>query len=182
MDFTTALATPIAIRINGTSYSLRRFLLPQMKQWAAERQQAITDMATKHLDADGKARFLLYFQAPPVDIFELAKYARSPDGAADIVDRQMKGAGVPDDVRTAVINNADPLLIANLADQLASSNNAAAGAKSMTEEEAKATDPLAGQSSGQGSNPPAESPASPGTGATSSPTSDTSTPAQTPTG
>lgn len=165
MDFSTGTATPVTITINGKSYNLPRFLLPQMKEYTAERTKAHADAATAHFDPDTKARFLIYFQPVPIDVFDMAKWARSADGGAmEIFDRQMKAAGVPDEDRAAVIANSDPVAVAKVAEDLASSKQASAGAKNMTEDNES---PLAGQ--------PGASQDSPGAGATVSQSSTTAT-------
>ena len=160
MDFTTATAPPIIITIDGTKYTLARFLLPQMKEWAADRVNKQTALATAHLDKDEKARFLMYFQPAPVDILDIATHALSPDGAIDIVDRQMKAAGVPENIRNTVIATGDPMQIRGLASQLSSSGVAAAQIKEGSEANA---DPLA--------VPKAASSDAATTGASSSPSS-----------
>jgi hypothetical protein len=190
MDFVTAHPSGIAVRINGTPYSIPRFLLPQIRRWTAERQQAVADRAVAHLDADGKARFLMYWQPPPVDVFAVADYARTPEGIADILGRQLKEGGVPDDVRAAMLENADPMMLATLCERVTSASKAAVDAKDKTETTAEAgqpADPLSGDpgaptataGTGQPDAPSpdatAGSPGSPGTGQTSAAPSTTAT-------
>lgn len=170
MDFFTTHAAPIVIRVNGTSYTLPRFLLPQIKAWGAERRQKTVDEATAHLSDDDKARFLMYFQSPYIDVLDVAAWAVSTDGADEVCARQMRAGGVPDELVDAVIAQCGPVALRNLAEQLCSADSAAQDAKSKTEgeiEPGKSADPL--------SVPSGESAASPGIGQKTSPSSATST-------
>jgi hypothetical protein len=115
--FTSTQAAPVPISINGAAYSLPRFLLPALKQWSAIVRKQMEDNNTKGFDADAKARFLTYFQ-PVIDIAYLMQLAVSPEGAEYIARTSMIAGGVPVDVCNAVIAQADPLTIRDLADRL----------------------------------------------------------------
>lgn len=125
MDFSTALAVPVAVRINGKDYNLPRFLMPDMKEWVAEDRKRILDEATAHLNDDDKARFKTYFQPPRSNVFAVIDWARSPEGAPVVIEKQLKKAGVPNDVRAAMLANCDPQDLANLAVELTSAKQAA---------------------------------------------------------
>lgn len=142
-SFDTTVGGPVVVTINKTGYSVPRFLLPALKQWAAQRRATVVAEATAHLDPDEKARFLMYFQPPPVDIFGIDEWSRSPEGAEVIIRQQFKLAGVPEQLTELVITNGDPLILSQLAYTLASSSRAL---KQVSGDEGKGDkDPLAEQ-------------------------------------
>lgn len=165
MDFFTALAPPVVIRIDNKEVTLQRCLLPQMKEWAAKRYQSQIDLATKGLTADEKARFLLNWQPAPYDILDIAAYWRTADGAMEICDWALEKAGVDKSIRNILLVNGSPLQFRELAGKLLSSGLAEKGIKDASESGA---DPLAGQAGA--------SSAQAGTGATNAPSSATPTP------
>src|SRR6185312_7727997 len=159
MDFFSAADSPIEITIDGKPYQLKRFLLPELKAWSASIRRKTVDEATAHFDADDKARFLLYFNAPPIDVPDLISRATTSDGAEYVVDAVLKTAGVPDDIRKGVINSSDPLALAALAGELTISKQVSA----MLAKEGDDKSPLAGPTLGSDGSPetsPAMMPAS----------------------
>jgi hypothetical protein len=118
LDFFTTHQSPIAITIDGKAYMLPRFLNPALKQWSALLRKQQADLATEHLDADQKARFLTYFQPPAIDIAEMLQTARAAEGADYVVRSQMQAAQVPGELIDNILSNADPMLIRNLAMEL----------------------------------------------------------------
>jgi hypothetical protein len=144
MDFITTAAPPVPVTINGVKYNVPRFLRPQMGDYAAEQQKAHADRATAHLDADQKARFLMYFDPPPPDVLELSQRLRTAgdDGIGYVLDRQLRVAGVPDDVRAAFLANVDPQLQWKLADVVCSTRIADAKAAQQSEDPGSGADPL----------------------------------------
>lgn len=142
----TTLGSPIVVTINGTKYNIPRFLLPAIKQWAVDRRAEVTAEATSHLAPDEKARFLMYFQAAPVDVFQLDEWSRSPEGSESIIRRQFAAGGVPVDLIDQAIERSEPLILAQIAYTLASSSRAL---KQVSDEKAGQTpDPLAEPSPG----------------------------------
>lgn len=145
MDFFTSNDGPISINIDGNPYTLQRFLLPAMKEWAASIRKQTSDEATSHLDADAKARFLTYFQPPAIDVMQLAERVLSPEGGEYVCKYAMKKAGVADDVIKSLLASSDPLLIRKLADELATASRSKAEA-AIPNEGASPLTPPAGAS------------------------------------
>lgn len=155
MDFFTTHDAPVAVNIDGTAYSLPRFLMPALKAWAAQIRKELEDAALAQFGdkPDERARFLTYFQPPPIDIADLLGRVYSPEGAEHIVDAQLRAAGVPDDIRTKMIAQAPPLMLRTLALEL---TKAAEVLKKLGVDEKEKADPLPPS--------PEESGGSPGTG------------------
>lgn len=174
MDFVTAAAPPFRITLNGTPYDLPRFLAPQFKAWVAIRQKQTIDLALAQLpDADARARFLMYFIAPPVDTAALMDEAATPDGAEYVNETCMAAGNVPEDVRKAFHANVDPMQQRNLSLMLCSSRQAAARQREESDDPGSKGNPLTGQ--------PHTSGGSPATTSATSPSSAAPTPDATPT-
>lgn len=145
MDFLTAHAAPINVTIDGTPYQLPRFLMKQMKEWAALRQKTALDTAMAKVkgDKEAQARILTYYTAPPIDVAQLAEEAGTPEGAEYIVRHCCRAANVPDQTIDALILSADPMALRNLSVMLASARQAAAAMKQASDEpEGREADPL----------------------------------------
>lgn len=118
LDFFTQSDSPVQIRINGTPYNLPRFLNDRMIEWSAAIRRQIIDEATAHLDDDDKARFLTFFQPPPVDALDMAQRALSNDGAKYVCDVCLKAAGVADAEREGILRLSEPVALRNLSAEL----------------------------------------------------------------
>jgi hypothetical protein len=167
LDFLTTHDAPLSITINGTPYSVPRFLNPALKRWAAERNRAFADQATADLSPEDKRRWLTFFQPPPIDVKRLLQESTTPEGAEYVVREQLKLAGVPDETVQQLLDRSDPIVIRNLAEEL----TLAAPASAKVDAQAGVTesaDPL------PSAPPPSEGGAS--TGAPSTPDSAPPTP------
>lgn len=119
MDFVTTHAPPVAITIDGKAYQVPRFLIPALKEWAASITKTEMDAAAAEFTTpDERARFRRFWPAPIFDVVALYQRALTPDGSAYVVDTQLKAAGVPDEVRAAMLANADPFLVRSLSEKL----------------------------------------------------------------
>lgn len=154
MEFVTTHAPPFPIKINGKPYDVPRFLLRQVKEWAVNRQNAAKESALAVLpDADARARFLLYHQPPAVDVAYIAQLLTASEGIEHIVRDCLKRANVPAEDITGLLENADPLLIRRLADELRSGNGVIADQLASSGDPGAAGNPPTGQSHTSGDSP-----------------------------
>jgi hypothetical protein len=175
LDFLQSTDAPYAVKIKGVPYSIPRFLRSALSEWAALKKKEIEDNATRIFvqDATGKpipggerakSQFLLVFQAAPIDVRRLLDEALTTDGSAYVVRRQLKLAGVPDELIEEIIEHDDPALVRNLAEELtmlpatAAKINALAGTQDGADPLQSAPPPQDGAlSTGENSNPDSES-------------------------
>lgn len=155
MDFLAAHDAPYAVKIRGTPYNIPRFLGPALREWAAEQLQQQRDEATAHLSPDDKARFLMFFRPPPIDVKRQLAEATTGSGSEYVVRRQMKIAGVPPGLVDEIVDHDDPMLVRNLAEEL-----------TMLPATAAQVDALAG---GEGDNPLTPPPPASGGGESTGP-------------
>lgn len=125
-SFTTAHPAPVPVTINGTTYQVPRFLLPEFKARAAEHRKRVIAEATAHLDPETKARFLTYYAPPPVDTASVARELLTPAGVEELLRTQFKAASVPAADVDSLLTLADPVLLRNLAEELSTAQQAAA--------------------------------------------------------
>jgi hypothetical protein len=107
LDFFTQQDAPVEITIDGTVYKLPRFGLDEMIERSATIRRETADMATEHLTPDDKARFLTFFQPPAIDHMDMARWCLSSEGLKHVAERQMKLAGVPDEIRASLLKRPD---------------------------------------------------------------------------
>lgn len=174
-DFSTAVAAPVRVNIDGTPYDLPRFLLPQFKAWVAVRQKRAVDEAMKQLgdDVDARARFMMYFQPAPVDVAQLAEEALTPEGIEYVLGVALKAAGLPDDKRAALLAAGDPLALRGIARVLLSAEQTTAKLKGESKDPGEKGNPMTGQPPMSGGSPettPTTEPQLPRTSAESTPT------------
>lgn len=148
MDFLTAAAAPVPVRINGKSYSLPRFLLPQLAEWGTAKVQEQLDRALAGLDAEQRARVMMYWQSPPVDVLTLIQELRTPDGVAYLLRAQLGKAGVPKGDVDGMLTYGDPQQLRELARQISSSDHAAAQLAAESGEPAPGDDLLKNSTGG----------------------------------
>lgn len=168
MDFTTAHAVPVRVKIDGLLYDLPRFLMPQLREWGAARQNAAADVALKQLtDPEHRARFYMLFQPAPIDVMTLLEDGTGPEGVTFVLTSQMDAAKVPEEKRDAVLANADPAQLRTLAKELLSATATKEYLKSQSNDAGPGTDPTSGQ--------PPESAGSPATTSETAPASPANT-------
>lgn len=148
MDFLTAAAAPVPVRINGKSYNVPRFLMPQLAEWGAAKVQEQLDNALAGLDAEQRARVMMYWQTPPVDVLTLLQELRTPAGIEYLLRAQLAKAGVPKGDIDGMLTYADPLHLRNLAQVVSSSDHAAAQLAAESGEPAPGDDPAKNSTSG----------------------------------
>ncbi len=181
MDFSTQHDAPFSVTIDGTTYQLPRFLLPQFKEWAdVARKERVALILEQFTTPQERAQHLSWWEPPIQDIAMLVDRAREPGGIEFVVNRSMDLAGVPADIRQRVLRG-DALQLRELALQL----TMASAVKSNLKAQGPVKDAPAGES--QSSSQPSASESkntsdgSPATGDATTPASDTSTTAATPT-
>lgn len=166
-DFNTTHGGPLDIRINGTSYSIPRFLTRQFAAWAQKERQRLLDEALSQIaDEKERAQFILYFSAPAVDVYQQVRELNTARGVEVVVRDCLSRGGVPADVIEKVIVSADPIVLRQLAGELCSSaaaEDAAAQISGPNPPEGEGNDPLPSSQ--------AKSGALPATGASSAPAS-----------
>lgn len=125
-SFTTAHPSPVPVTINGTVYKVPRFLLPEFKARAMKHRADRIKEATAHLDPETKARFLVYYSPPPVDVSAVARELMTPEGVEELLRMQFTAANVPAADIDSLISQADPVILRHLAEELSSAQAAAA--------------------------------------------------------
>jgi hypothetical protein len=121
LDFFTTQTPPFVINIDGKAFQLPRFLGPAFIALSAKLKKERVDEAMAELGdhtAEERARFRTFWQSPPMDTRFVAQYALSPEGTAYVVDHCLAKAGVAEADRKRVLEENDPLLLRNLADEL----------------------------------------------------------------
>ncbi len=119
-DFDTTLGGPLKVTIDKKDYQVPRFLIPDLKEWAADQRATTIAEATAHLEDDAKARFLTFFQPPPIDVFDVDAWSRSPEGIDTVLHKQLEKAGVSEATVDEMIASCDPLMLGKLSNELTS--------------------------------------------------------------
>jgi hypothetical protein len=133
IDFFTQNDSKVQIKIDGTEYNLPRYLLDKMIKQSTVQRRQIIDEATEKLSDDDRARFITYFQPPPIDVMQMAQWCLSPDGVKVVCDQCMKEGGVPDEVRKSLLEHGDPILLYKLASELTTATRAQAQLKAQNQ-------------------------------------------------
>lgn len=148
MDFITATAAPVPVRINGKQYAVPRFLMPQLAEWGVAKVQEQLDKALAGLDAEQRARVMMYWQTPPVDVLTLIQELRTPAGIEHLLRTQLAKVGVPAGDIDGMLTYADPLNLRQLALTVSSSDHAAAQLAAESGEPAPGDDPAKNSTGG----------------------------------
>lgn len=147
MQFSTINPGPVEIIVDTVSYKVPRFLLPQMSEWMEEILEKQIERATKHLDDDAKARFLMYMQPPLFDVADIASDVRTPLGVQRLLRRMLPKANppVPADVIEKMIEFGDADTLRELAERIASNRIGVSTMVNQTGGPGEDGDPLAKQ-------------------------------------
>lgn len=134
-DFAEIHDAPVSITILDGTYSVPRCLNEGLMEWASVLRRRTMDEATAHflregdedvekvkLGREAKARYLTFWQPPPLDVSELLQRVVEPDGIDFVLRRQLKIAGVPQDRIDLMCRNGDPQQLRTLVDILTTSS------------------------------------------------------------
>lgn len=148
MDFGDIHDEPVVFTLSGVEYTVPLFRLPALVAWSALVRREKADFATAHLikdndDKDGKeakARYLTYFQPPPIDTQELVQKEVAPEGIDYVLRHCLKQAKppMPAELIDRLLAYGNPMQLRELADKLTLN----AQTQGKLKEEGEGDDPL----------------------------------------
>jgi hypothetical protein len=133
LDFGDIHNAPVSFKLKGVEYTVPLFRLPALVEWTAKVKREKADFATAHLlgppdkkgeyskaGMEAKARYLTYWQPPPIDTMEMVQREVSPEGIDYVLRYALAKASppMPAELIEELIAFGNPTALRELADRV----------------------------------------------------------------